>query len=44
MDLNEIGREGVDWIILDQVRERWRGIVSTVMNLKSSKKGGNVLD
>jgi hypothetical protein len=34
MDLREIGLEGVDWIRLAQVRNRWRAVVSAVMNLR----------
>jgi hypothetical protein len=34
MDLREIGLEGVDWIRLAQDRNRWRAVVSTVMNLR----------
>jgi hypothetical protein len=26
--------EGVDWINLDQDRDRWRALVNTVMNLR----------
>jgi CRISPR/Cas system-associated protein Cas7 (RAMP superfamily) len=33
MDLREIGLEGVDWIRLAQERDRWRAVVSAVMNL-----------
>jgi hypothetical protein len=33
MDLREIGLEGVDWIRLAQIRDRWRAVVSVVMNL-----------
>jgi hypothetical protein len=33
MDLREIGLEGVDWIRLTQDRDRWRAVVSAVMNL-----------
>jgi hypothetical protein len=33
MDLREIGLRGVDWIRLAQDRDRWRAIVSAVMNL-----------
>jgi hypothetical protein len=32
MDLREIGLEGVDWIRLAQVRDRWR-VVNAVMNI-----------
>jgi hypothetical protein len=34
MDLREIGLEGVDWIQLSQDRDRWRAVVSAVMNLR----------
>jgi hypothetical protein len=34
MDLRETGLEGVDWIRLAQDRERWRAVVSAVMNLR----------
>jgi hypothetical protein len=34
MDLREIGLGGVDWIGLSQDRERWRAVVSAVMNLR----------
>jgi hypothetical protein len=34
MDLREIGLGGVDWIRLSQVRDRWRAVVSAVMNLR----------
>jgi hypothetical protein len=34
MDLREIGLRGVDWIRLSQDRDRWRAVVSAVMNLR----------
>jgi hypothetical protein len=34
MDLREIGLGGVDWIRLSQDRDRWRAVVSVVMNLR----------
>jgi hypothetical protein len=34
MDLTEIGLVGVDWIRLSQDRDRWRAVVSSVMNLR----------
>jgi hypothetical protein len=34
MELREIGLGGVDWIRLAQDRDRWRAIVSVVMNLR----------
>jgi hypothetical protein len=33
-DLREIGLGGVDWIRLAQDRDRWRVVVSAVMNLR----------
>jgi hypothetical protein len=33
MDLREIGFGDVDWIHLAQDRDRWRGLVKTVMTL-----------
>jgi hypothetical protein len=34
MDLREIGLGGVDWIRLAQDGDRWRAVVSAVMNLR----------
>jgi hypothetical protein len=34
MDLREIDLRGVDWIRLAQNRDRWRTVVSAVMNLR----------
>jgi len=34
MDLKEIGWEGVVWIRVSQVRDRWRNFVNAVMNLR----------
>jgi hypothetical protein len=34
MDLREIGLACVDWIRLAQDRDRWRAVVSAVMNLR----------
>ena len=33
MDLQEVGGGG-DWMELAQDRERWRGLVNTVVNLR----------
>ena len=34
MDLQDVGCEYMDWIGLAQDRERWRTLVSVVMNLR----------
>jgi hypothetical protein len=34
MDLRETGLRCVDWIRLSQDRDRWRAVVSAVMNLR----------
>jgi hypothetical protein len=34
MDLREIGWGGVEWIHLPQDKDRWRAVVSAVMNLR----------
>ena len=40
MDLQEVGGGCGDWMELAQDRDRWRALVSTVMNLQVPKKRG----
>ena len=40
MDLREVGGGCGDWMELAQDRDRWRALVSTVMNLRVSKVRG----
>jgi hypothetical protein len=40
MDLKEVEWEGVDWIDMAQDRNRWRALVSAVMNLRVPKTRG----
>jgi len=44
MDLQEVGREHVDWNGLVQDRDRWSTLVSAVMNFRGSVKCGEFLD
>ena len=43
MDLQEVGCGYVDWIGLAQDRDRWRTLVSTVMNLRVPWNAGDLL-
>ena len=44
IDLEEVGRGCGDWMELAQDRDRWRALVSTVMNFGVSIKCGEFLD
>jgi hypothetical protein len=34
MGVQDVGWGGMDWIDLDQDRERWRALVNAVLNLR----------
>ena len=40
MDLQEVGGDCEDWRELAQVRDRWRALVGTVMDLRVPKMRG----
>ena len=44
MDLQEVGCGYMDWIGLAQDRDRWRTLVSAVMNLRVAWNAGKFLD
>jgi len=43
MDLQEVGGAYGDWMELARDKDRWRALVSTVMNLRVPKNAGNFL-
>ena len=34
MDLQDMGCEGMDWIVLAQDRDRWRALVNAIIDLR----------
>jgi hypothetical protein len=43
LDLQEVGWGGMEWFALTQHRDRWRVLVTTVMNLQVPQNAGNFL-
>lgn len=43
MDLKQIGWEGMGWIDLAELRDKWGAVVHTVMRLWVLENAGNLL-
>jgi hypothetical protein len=43
MDLQEVGCGSMDWIHLSHVRDRWRALVTAVVNLAFPYNAGNFM-
>jgi len=44
MDLQDVGRGGMDWIDLAQARKGWHALVNAIRDLRGSIKCGQFLD
>jgi hypothetical protein len=44
MDFGDMGWGDVGWINLGRIRDQWRALVNTVMNLRLSQNGRNFLN
>jgi hypothetical protein len=42
MDLEDIGWSGVDWIGLAQDRDKWRGLVNAILNIRAPYNSGTL--
>jgi hypothetical protein len=43
LDLNQIGRGGMDWIDLAQDRDQWSSLVNTALNIQVSLNVGKFM-
>jgi hypothetical protein len=43
MDLQEVWREGMDWIALAQDRDRWRALLNAALCLRVPQNAGDLM-